>query len=427
MTVGQLAGRAMTYARRGPSMFVIAHNLTNVVNYAFLLAMARALRPDEFGLFAALFGAIYLASALANSTQITMAALVAGADANQSAALAGAGVRRLLATFLPVAMVAAVCLRPAAAFLHTGDLTAVALTGAAACLLLLAAVGYGALQGSGRFAFLGFGLLVAAVGRLALSGLLVWLGLGVQGTILGVVAGLALSALLVLAPYMREIFRPASRSLPQFTNLLVASLASLAIAIPTSADVVLMRHYVPVQEAGAYAAVSVLGKVVIFAPIAVSLVFFPSFVRAGAARRTDSSLLRLNLLGTGAIALPLAVGVAWAGAALPQVFFRGYATSSPFLWSYVAAMLAFSFVVTLLYYAVAHRSTGIVVAVCAGLAAELATISVWHPSLTGVALVLLAGNTALVAAGLLGCGAHANLPQPRVRDLLMAAGTESQY
>ena len=51
-------------AMAGRGLFFVAFNASNVLNYAFLLAMSRELRPEEFALFASLFGAVYLASAL---------------------------------------------------------------------------------------------------------------------------------------------------------------------------------------------------------------------------------------------------------------------------------------------------------------------------------------------------------------------------
>ena len=56
-------------ATAGYGLFFAAHNVANILNYAFLLAMSRALAPGDFALFAALFGAVYLASALASTGQ----------------------------------------------------------------------------------------------------------------------------------------------------------------------------------------------------------------------------------------------------------------------------------------------------------------------------------------------------------------------
>jgi O-antigen/teichoic acid export membrane protein len=382
-------------------LFFVAFNLSNVLNYAFLLAMSRALAPDDFALFAALFGAIYFASALANTAQTSVAAAVAAGDGTASAIVVGTA-RWLALMGLPLAVVVLAATRPVAAFLHSDDVASVALVGLAVWLLLLAAIGYGGLQGSGRFCLLGTGLMVASLGRLALGLYLVGLGLGVGGALLGVVIGLAASAALALAPFARRGPQPpsfASTSLPSL--VLPALLASIAIAVPTSADVILARHYLPGPEAGAYAAVSVLGKVIIFVPMAVSLIAFPLVVSREAAGTPTAFLRRSSLLAAAGLAAPLAVAIVAAGAFFPGTVLRGYEVSVPFLVTYLAAMLAFSLVVVLLYSDLARlRHRYFVGMALPALAAELAVIALWHPTVLSMAVVVLAGNLLLLLVGL---------------------------
>ncbi len=394
------ARRRESLAEVGRGLFFIAHNASNVLNYAFLLAMSRALAPADFALFAALFGSVYLASALANTIQTSVAAAVAGASPQAAEAVVGSAIRRLALSILPFGAAVLIAARPVAAFLHTDDLTSVALTGMAIWLSLLAAVGYGALQGSSRFALLGAGLITASAGRLVLGGALLWWGFGIDGAMLGLALGLGVSACIALAPFARSALRRSPASVLPATSLLAALLASVAIAMPTSADVLLARHYFSAGEAGAYAAVSVLGKVVIFGPLAISLIFFPLFVRDESEGRATLPLFRLGLLATAGVSVPLTAVVVALGALAPTVLLRGYDTSFLFLATYLAAMLLFSFVVTLLYFNLARRCTRFVSSACLGLAAELAAIALWHPSVLSVAIVLFLGNLLLLTAGL---------------------------
>jgi len=394
-------------------VFFLSHNVANALNYAFLLAMSQAFAPREFALFAAFFGAVYLTSALANSVQTTVAAQVAAATGETRFAAAGAAVRTLLLFALPFSLAVVLAARPAANFLHSDTTTPAVLAGASIWLSLFAAAGYGALQGAGRFALLGAGLIVASAGRLALGLAFVWFGLGVSGALLAVALGLALSAALVVAPFAGH----AARALPPGARMHAPAvlgatlLASVAIALPTSADVVLVGHYFPADEAGAYAAVSVLGKIVIFGPYAVSLTMFPRFVQQEASGRSMAPLVRQGLLVTAGVAVPLALAVLAAGALVPDLTLRGYDVAPAFLLTYLAAMVAFSFQATLLYALVARRRTAAIAAAVFALAVELAIVALWHPSALAVAGVLLAGNLAMLA---LGFTTHGLLERPRV-------------
>ncbi len=414
---GTWTPRNEVIASRG--LFFVAHNVSNVLNYAFLLAMSQVLSSSAFALFAALFGAVYLASALANTAQTSIAAATAGLDTRKGEAVVADAARRLLLATLPFVVVVVVAARPVAVFLHSDDLTSIGLTGAAIWLTLFAAVGYGALQGTGRFGLLSVGLTVASAGRLLIGGALVWHGMGVQGALLGIVLGMACSAALVLAPFAPALRRKSDLSSTVRMPMLAALLTSVAIATPTSADVLLARHFFSADQAATYAAVSVLGKISIFAPMAVALILFPEFVRRAAGGEAARPLLRIGLLSTAAVALPLSIVVLAAGTLAPGVVLRGHHASALFFVTYLGAMLAFSFVVTLLYCSMAQRNQRFIIGDCVTLALELAAVLLWHSSAFEIAAVLLAGNTLLLAGGLW----LSVIPLPRHRDSGRHPGT----
>ena len=179
--------------------------------------------------------------------------------------------------------------------------------------------------------------------------------------------------------------------------MLPALIASIAIAIPTSADVVLVRHFFSADAAGAYAAVSTLGKIVVFGPLAVSLALFPSLVREHARSTLRISTMLRVVAATAAIAVPSAALILVAWAVAPGVILARYDVSFALIATYLGATVAFSLLVSLMYLALARRDISTIAAVPIGLALELALIVVWHPSTAAVALVLMAGNVALIA------------------------------
>ena len=391
MNIRRAASGAAT--RRG--LFVVAFNAANVLNYAFLLAMSRALPSDEFALFASLFGAVYLASALANTVMIATAAAVA-LNAESAPAIVARVVRRLVLLGVPMALAVAIAMRPAADFLRSDDLVAIGLAGVSLWLLVVASVGYGGLQGSERFGLLGGALIAAAAGRVALGLAVVWFGMGVGGAMLGVAGGLAASAVLALATFAKRGSVPVAAT-TSLTPLLPALIASLVIAIPTSADVVLVRHYFSAQDAAAYAVMSTLGKVVVFGPLAISLAAFPSMVREHAEGTLRSGTLRRAIVMTAAVAVPSAAAILIGWAAAPGMIFARYDVGFALIAMYLSAMLSFSLVVPFVYWALARRQTAIIAVVPVGLALELALVTAWHPNTASVALVLLVGNLALLA------------------------------
>jgi O-antigen/teichoic acid export membrane protein len=378
-------------SRRRTLLFLGVHNASNVLNYAYLLVMSQLLAPGTFALFGALFGAIYLASALANSVQMSTAAAVAG---NPTAAGMAVAVRvRACLRWTPHFVVGAAAVAwPAAWFLHTENVPAVLLTAAAIWLFFFASIGYGALQGRERFGRLGTGLIVAAGARLAIGPALLIAGLGVTGAILGIVVGLALSAAFVLAPF--GLGTEGSQSAPKLAPraLIAPLLVSVAIATPTSVDVVLARHYFSGMEAGSYAAVSVLGKIVVFGPLAVSLVLFPGMVRAHLNGVRSLTILATSVATTAMVAVPLAVLTLIAAIAGAGTVLRGYDAPALLVAMYLLAMLVFSLMIPLIYWDLARGRARGAVCLLAVLAGETTALLFWHPAPQAFAGVLLAGN-----------------------------------
>lgn len=403
--------------------FALMFCSANALNYGYAIAMSRLLAPGEFALFAALFGAVYLGAALSNALMTATAAAVAR-DKDSAAAIVAHSVRRLVLLGLPAALAAAIAARPAADLLRSDDFAALALASASLWLLLAAAVGYGGLQGGERFGLLGAALIVAAAGRGALGLAFVWLGMGVDGAMLGVAGGLAASAALALATSAkRGAARPEQTAPTPLMPMIAALVASIAIAIPTSADVVLVRHFFSAKDAGAYAAVAMLGRIVVFGPLAISLALFPSMVRDHADCRPTAETLRRIMTATAVVAAPSAAAILIAWRLAPGVIFARYDVGFSLIAMYLGAMLAFALVVPLVYVCLAQQRTTIIAAATVGLALELVVVAAWHPSMAAVASVLLAGNLALLAGVAWPClAATADAPAESVRHAWWRSG-----
>ena len=67
----------------------VAVMLANVLLYLYQLIVARGLGPQEYSLFGALFGIVYLTSALANAVQVSVARFVAKSSASADSADTG--------------------------------------------------------------------------------------------------------------------------------------------------------------------------------------------------------------------------------------------------------------------------------------------------------------------------------------------------
>jgi len=294
----------------------IATFVANVLGYGYQVVMARLLRPEEYAVLTALFGILILESISSQVIQSATAKLAAQYRARDEEAALHAFVRRwavrvgggaaavgLLVALLSGAIAGALAL-PA---------LSVTLLGLTLFLALVFTFGLGLLQGLARFVWMGTALIAQAGARLAVGVVLVLAGLGVDGAFTGAMAAIALS-LGVLAVPLVPLFRAARGSTvkhelgPAETRFFALSaVVLLAYAALTNIDAVLARSLLRPEDAGAYAGAITMGKIVLFAPIAIGFLLLERTARAHArGEDTDRALylaLAFVLATSGLVAL----------------------------------------------------------------------------------------------------------------------------
>jgi O-antigen/teichoic acid export membrane protein len=288
----------------GALYLFIAIAIANVLGYGYQVVMARLLRPEEFAVLTALFGILILESISSQVIQAATAKLAAQYRARDEEAALHAFVRRwsvrvgagaaavgLLVVLLSNAIASALAL-PA---------ISVALLGLTLFLALVFTFGLGLLQGLARFVWMGSALAAQAGGRLAVGVALVLAGLGVDGAFTGATAAIAIS-LLVLAVPLLPLFRAARRSVvvhelaaAETRFFALSAVVLLGYAALTNIDAVLARSLLRPEDAGAYAGAITMGKIVLFAPMAIGFLLLERTARAHARGEDTDRALYLAL------------------------------------------------------------------------------------------------------------------------------------
>src|SRR5213593_4516413 len=274
----------------------VATFVANVLGYGYQVVMARLLRPEDYAVLTALFGILILESISSQVIQSATAKLAAQYRARDGEAALHAFVRRW----------------------------AVRVGGGAAAIGLLVAVLSGLLQGLARFVWMGTALIAQAGARLTVGVVLVLAGLGVDGAFTGATAAIAIS-LAVLAIPLVPLFRAARGSTvkhelgaAETRFFALSAVVLLAYAALTNIDAVLARSLLGPDEAGAYAAAITMGKIVLFAPIAIGFLLLERTARAHA-RGEDTDRALFVSLG---FVLATSGGVAVAYLVAPELLTR---------------------------------------------------------------------------------------------------------
>src|SRR5437879_345912 len=279
--------------------------------------MARLLRPEDYAVLVALFGILILESISSQVIQSATAKLAAQYRAVGDEAALHAFVRRWSTRTVVALAALAIAVVAFAGPLAVGlslPAFAVGLLGVSLFFAGSLTFALGLLQGLARFSWMGSVLIVQAGTRLLVGIALVLLGLGVNGAFAGATAAVGVSLLVAIVPLapLLSAARGATHEVElgaaETRFFALAAVVLLAYAALTNIDAVLARSLLTPDDAGAYAGAVTLGKIVLFAPIAIGYLLLERTSRAHARGEDTDRALGLALAFVLATSGLVAVG-----------------------------------------------------------------------------------------------------------------------
>jgi len=302
--IGSSAKKGGLHARIISASFVLlsGSSLAILINLAYNVSVAHFLGPKGFGNANALFTLLTLVSAVTLAFQIATSKVVAQQgnvgerdaayrDLHRTAWGVGIAVASMLILFQ--AQIATYLDLP------SGPLVPIIAVGTAFYVPLGSRRGY--IQGAYGFRKLATNLVLEGGTRLVGSLLMIVLGFDVMGVIIANAAAIAI-AYFAIAPRLDLTGSNPMSFDKSFSEISQATVFFAGQVLINNCDIVLVKHYFPMKEAGLYAAIALVGRVTFASSSAVVNGMFP--VVAGAKREERKSL---SLIGT-ALSLVLAVG-----------------------------------------------------------------------------------------------------------------------
>jgi O-antigen/teichoic acid export membrane protein len=301
--------------------------VVHVCNLVYQMAVSRILPKREYALLAAFLGVLTI-------IQRPLATLTVGIS-HYSSLLRQEGrlgdVKRLLKKWLlltgiPAAFfggLSVVVSRELAGFLHLDRVAPVVIAGALLPALFWLPIFNGAGQGLQLFGWCSASAVCGALVRLGLGAGFVWFlypacGWAMLGHGLGIYASAAI-LLLGLFLMLRGLGR-SQLALPSMRFYLIQSFfIQAAYAVLMTADVVLVKHYLPGDTEFAYAAT--LGRLVVFLPGIIVTAMFPKVVSRGAGSRAQYQIFVKSLVWTAVFVLAAVLGCSVFSGLLARILF----------------------------------------------------------------------------------------------------------
>ena len=378
-------------------VLMAASQVANICNLAFHSVMGR--RLDDYSLLSTMLNIMLIINTPLDAMRTATAHFVSRAmqDDDRGAVremLRGWGLR-LLAVSSAFCVAGLLFSGPLTSFFSAPSRMYIVITSATVMGIVYVPFLTGILQGLQAFNWMAFAIQGLSVTRLAVGALLVWTILptamsGLYAQVFGVALALAIGYVGI----RRRISGagPARLAVQGIRGYLWQSFCLLAAySVLMMADMLIVRHYLPVQTAEQFARAATIARSIIFLPMPIAFAMFPKVVSTGSISGESRRMLMkavgmvVGLIGLGMIGC-LAVPQ------LPLMVMYGRASATPEAMHLVklamCAMAPLALTYLLMNFEMAQhrfRATGwlILCAVC-----YIGGVALWHQSAQQIVLVL---------------------------------------
>lgn len=345
----------------GSMILLFSSGFVGAMNLLYNLAVAHWLGAGSFGHASAVYTVLMLLSSVTLSFQLLCSKFVAKNDSvpekvgiyryfHRRSWIFGIGISLALAYSSPIV----------SSYLNLPNRSYIYMLAVATVFYIPLGVRRGLMQGMYDFGPLAINFVLEVVVKLGGALLLMAAGYGVSGVILAIVASVVLAY--IFAMPRRELTSDVQTILPTALGEgIQASVFFIGQVIINNLDIVLVKHFFSATEAGVYATVALVGRVVYMLSWSVVSGMFPFSARAHSGEREGRAVLGTALLLIVLISSLFTLGIWLApqslwhmllGAGFPLA---GTASYTSLLILYALTTGIYSLSVTLMSYEIARK------------------------------------------------------------------------
>lgn len=357
--------------------------LVNAGNYAINLVFGRWLGPSDFSEVSLLVTLILMVSFFALAFQLTAAKYVASYEAegkqNLITGISAWLNRRALIGGLAMLIIVVSMSVFWQDFFQTTSYLPFAILGVGMPFYMLMSVNRGILQGKLNYKKLALTYQSEMWVRLIVSMALVYWGYRVNG----VAWGLTLS--LIATWWISRVKTDKATSQTTFDQkavlkfLLMILLYECSQILINNSDIILVKHFYEPEDAGLYAAMALIGRIVYFGTWTVVTLLFPIVVKLEKEGKDHT----LYFLGGLAVVGLIAAGIVLFSYLFPELmvnilFGEAYISIAPLLWKYALATALFALSNVFVYYHISlDRVLPVWITILGGIA-QIVLITLFH-------------------------------------------------
>ncbi len=396
--IASIVNRVKTDEMIRHSLFTVAFIiLACFFSFAYDLSMSILLSPERFGILFSLISMHTLIIVVSDFLVLTVAKFTSKlkADGREDSLhhLWRSSLKRALLVSVVVFMVLAALSPLVSRFLNIDEVAYPIILFSLIISAFGLAVNRGVLQGLQRFIPFGLTLALGHFLKFGLGVLLVYLGFEIYGGLAAIL--IAFTAVFLLSfRFLRDLPPGGSERLSIVGFRSYAGLALLAIfsiTMLTNVDVILAKHYFSAADAGNYSALSLLGRVVYYAPMGIGLAMFPKtsalFESAGEYQRPFYKALLMAIITVFCI---VAVYGLFPQFITQLLFGDKYPLIVPHIFKYGLAMGMFAISYLLMTYFLSLNQTRVSYALLAVVLIQVTLMFLFHAGIDQLVTIMLA-------------------------------------
>lgn len=395
----------------GSAVMIVGSNLSNAFAYLYHLVVGRLLGPAAYGELAAVLSLYGIIATSFGFLGLVIVKFVSASDEEEIPKIFSWFTKKSFIFGLILALGVVLATPAISKFLFIKPETIFLL----APIFIFAVLGFvyrSFLQGLLRFKEVVIASNLDIIGRLVLGVLFIHLGFSVFGAVLGLVLS-AFVSFSLLRYYLREYRLTKengnfNRTKEMFIYSIPIFVASAAGFSMLSTDLLLVKHFLPAFDAGIYAALSTLGKIIFYGAAPVSSVMFPMISKRHARGHGFRKIFLLSLFLTTVIS----VGVLFIYWLLPEfsinfLYGKRFLSAAPYLVWFGGFMAIYSLSSLILNFYLSKKQTRVVIFVVIAAIGQALGIWFFHETILTVIKVSIASASFLLVSLLIYFGYEA--------------------
>lgn len=299
--VKKIAKHPLVY---GGSIMIIGNLLVSFFYFLFNLFMSRNLSVVEYGVLASITSLIGFPMLIANAITPTIVRFAgsyfATGDLVSARGLYVSITKFILLISIGLSLIFLIFLTPIGNFFHIENRTLLLVTDIIIFISIISFINGAFLQAKLAFGFQVITGLVSSLSKFILGVIFILMGFSITGAttsiLFSVLVGYVVSFIPLDFVFHKKVVTPKIQSRELFAYGLPSALTFFGLTSLISTDIILVKHFFDPVQAGLYAGLSLIGRVIFYISGPIGNVMFPLIVQKHERNETVGGTLQLSLI-----------------------------------------------------------------------------------------------------------------------------------